>query len=127
MIAFEKYLIDNGYKVSHKVLRGKNYLSEDGYKYISSLDNLYNVYVKGDRRFTVGLGKIGTPVHITYPEIILENSIRTGANLSKHQITLRGMDVIKFLNKYSEEETEELFYSTKPLLALDRIPKPEII
>ena len=126
MIAFEKYLIDNGYKVSHRALRSGKYIDIDGYKYISSLDNLSNFYVKGNRRFTVGLGEIGTPVHITYPEIILQNKIYFGENKHAHNLTLRGMDIIKFLNKYSKEEIEKLFYGGN-LLSLSITPKPEII
>ena len=127
MIAFEKYLIDNGYEVSHRVLKNKKYITVNEYAYVNLGGVFYNSYTKGNRRFTIGFGVVGTPVHITYPEIFLQNQISFGTNNLVHSKSVRGVDIIKLLSNYTNEDIENLFYGEHCLLGADRIPKPEII
>ncbi len=62
MTAFELYLIEKGFKVYRKVWnkQKQDFDLIQGYKTVSSLGNLFNIYIKGGIEILFGLGTVGT-------------------------------------------------------------------
>lgn len=93
MIAFEKYLISNGWKVFNYKFVNKKCVDVEGYITPSTMGNIFNTYKKAGKKIIVGLSEFGKPITLCYP---------------RPENVFRDDEMNKILNEYKDKYEELL-------------------